>query len=219
MEATNEITEIEIISKYMDLVLTNGKKPDSIYKFAKEIEMEESHFYTYFSSIEHLEMKIFSVFYTNTISLLERNEEFNTFTAKDKLLSFYFTFFENLTANRSYVLYALNNDQLKLKTLKKLKGLKSNFSDFVNTLQIQKLDLKQEKLQKIQNKGFEEGFWIQFLLVLKFWMNDTSPSFEKTDLFIEKSIHASFDMINTKPIKSFIDLGKFILKEKMDFKL
>ena len=50
-------------------------------------------------------------------------------------------------------------------------------------------------------------------------MDDTSSSFEKTDIFIEKSVHASFDIINTTPVKSFIDLGKFLLKEKMNFKL
>lgn len=219
MEAKKEITAIEIISKYMDLVLTEGKTPDSIYKFSKQIEIDESKFYKFFSSFEQLESEIFNVFYKNTITLLEKNTDFHEFTAKDKLLTFYFTFFENLTANRSYVLFALDAQESKLKTLKKLKSLKHKYSNFINSLEIEKIDLKQENLQKIQNKGFEEAFWIQLLLVLKFWMNDTSPSFEKTDLFIEKSIHASFDLINTQPIKSFMDLGKFILKEKMDFKL
>ena len=219
METNKEITENEIISKYMDQVLTDGKTPDSIYQFSKQIGIEESEFYKYFSSFELLESQIFSVFFKNTISLLEKNTEFHEFTEKDKLLSFYYTFFENLTANRSYVLFALDKQQSKLKALKKLNGLKTEYSQFVTSLEIEKIDLKQERLQKLQNKGFEEAFWIQLLLVLKFWMNDTSPSFEKTDLFIEKSIHASFDMINTQPIKSFIDLGKFILKEKMDFKL
>ncbi|MDG2073765.1 MAG: TetR/AcrR family transcriptional regulator, partial [Polaribacter sp.] len=79
--------------------------------------------------------------------------------------------------------------------------------------------LKQEKFEKIQDKGIQEGFWIQFLMIIKFWMDDTSSSFEKTDIFIEKSVHASFDIINTTPVKSFIDLGKFLLKEKMNFKL
>lgn len=219
MEAKKEITAIEIISKYMDLVLTEGKTLDSIYKFSKQIEIDESEFYKFFSSFEQLESEIFTVFYKNTITLLEKNTDFHEFTAKDKLLTFYFTFFENLTANRSYVLFALDAQESKLKTLKKLKSLKHKYSNFINSLEIEKIDLKQESLQKIQNKSFEEAFWIQLLLVLKFWMNDTSPSFEKTDLFIEKSIHASFDLINTQPIKSFMDLGKFILKEKMDFKL
>lgn len=214
-----EITALEIISKYMDLSLSEGNKPISIYKFAKDLQMEESEFYKFFNSFEQIEHKIFSSFIENSISLLERNEEFETYAPKDKLLSLYFTIFENFTANRSYVLMDLNGQGSKLKSLKKLSGLKQKFIEFVNQIGIEKIDLKQEKLQKIQNKGFEEGFWVQFLLILKFWMNDTSPSFEKTDVFIEKSVHASFDMINTQPIKSFIDLGKFILKEKMDFKL
>lgn len=131
----------------------------------------------------------------------------------------YFTYFEILTENRSYVLLALNNTKNSLKNLKKLEGLKKIFSSFINALHIDKIDFKQEKIEKIQDKGIQEGFWIQFLMILKFWMKDSSTSFEKTDVFIEKSVHASFDLIDTKPIKSIIDLGKFLLKEKMDFKL
>ena len=116
-------------------------------------------------------------------------------------------------------MFALGSHNSKLKALKKLNGLKSEFTQFINSLEIDKIDLKQDSLQKIQNKGFEEAFWLQLLLSLKFWMTDTSSSFEKTDLFIEKSVHASFDLINTQPIRSIIDFGKFILKERMDFKL
>ena len=50
---------------------------------------------------------------------------------------------------------------------------------------------------------------------MKFWMDDTSKGFEKTDIFIEKGINTSFDLINVKPLKSLIDLGKFIVKEKI----
>jgi hypothetical protein len=48
---------------------------------------------------------------------------------------------------------------------------------------------------------------------MKFWMDDSSASFEKTDIFIEKSVNASFELMNIKPIQSLVDLGKFILKE------
>jgi hypothetical protein len=53
------------------------------------------------------------------------------------------------------------------------------------------------------------------MLTLKFWLDDTSKSFEKTDIFIEKSINASFDLINISPLKSVVDLGKFLIKEKI----
>jgi ubiquinone biosynthesis protein COQ9 len=52
------------------------------------------------------------------------------------------------------------------------------------------------------------------LIVLKFWIHDESSNFEKTDVFIEKSIKASFDIRQITPIKSVIDLAKFLWKEK-----
>jgi hypothetical protein len=72
-----------------------------------------------------------------------------------------------------------------------------------------------EKLQDIQEKAIKESAWIQFLMILKFWMDDESPAFEKTDIFIEKSVKAGFELMNITPIESVIDLGKFLFKEKM----
>jgi hypothetical protein len=47
-------------------------------------------------------------------------------------------------------------------------------------------------------------------------MEDESKSFEKTDIFIEKSINASFDIIDSPPRKSVMDLAKFMFKEKFN---
>jgi len=57
--------------------------------------------------------------------------------------------------------------------------------------------------------------WTQFLFTLKFWLEDTSIGFEKTDLFIEKSVNASFDLMNMTPLENIIDFGKFFFKEKI----
>ena len=80
---------------------------------------------------------------------------------------------------------------------------------------IETLKIPQETLEKFQQKSISELSWIQFLMTLKFWIDDTSPSFEKTDVFIEKSIHASFDLIDMTPLKNIIDFGKFLWKEKV----
>ena len=45
-------------------------------------------------------------------------------------------------------------------------------------------------------------------------MEDESPAFEKTDIYIEKSVKASFELMNIAPLESLIDFGKFIFKEK-----
>jgi len=50
---------------------------------------------------------------------------------------------------------------------------------------------------------------------MKFWLDDTSEAFEKTDIFIEKSLNTSFELLNTKSLNNIIDLAKFLYKEKV----
>ena len=58
--------------------------------------------------------------------------------------------------------------------------------------------------------------WFQFLFTLKFWIEDTSLSFEKTDIFIEKTIDTGFELMDNVPLRKVFDLGKFLWKEKMN---
>ena len=203
----------------MEFVLEHNHHPKSVFSFAKEYNFEEADFYKFFGSFEAIEQSIFGEFFNNTIKMLAKSEEYPNYDARNKLLSFYFTFFELLTANRSYVVYALrgNESVLKLTSLKLLKDLKQDFKAFANNIGIEKIDLQQEQLVKIQEKTTQESSWIQMVLTLKFWIDDTSASFEKTDIFIEKSVNSRFDLLDIKPLKSLLDFGKFILKEKVNF--
>ncbi|MEQ9581889.1 MAG: TetR family transcriptional regulator C-terminal domain-containing protein, partial [Arenibacter sp.] len=155
-------------------------------------------------------------FFKNTITVLEKSEDYKSFDARNKLLSFYFTFFENLTANRSYVIYALDRHKNGLKGLTVLSDFKRSFTSYIEELDIETLDIKQEQIDKIQRRALQESAWLQLLLTIKFWMEDTSAAFEKTDIFIEKSVNTSFDVLNIAPLKSMLDFGKFIFKEKMN---
>lgn len=210
-------TKDNIISWYMEFVLENNHQPKSVFSFAKENNFEEADFYKFYGSFEAIEEAIFSEFFHHAIKVLKKSDEFKNYDSRNKLLSFYFTFFEILTANRSYVVYALENAKKDMKKLKSLKSLKSDYTKFIEELNIERIELKQEILEKIQNTSLKESSWIHFVITMKFWMDDVSPSFEKTDIFIEKSINARFDLMDIKPLKSIIDFGKFILKEKINF--
>ena len=209
------ISKKDIFSFYMDYVLEHNEQPKSVYSFSKVNNFEESKFYEFFGSFESIEKQIFKAFYDNTVYVLYKNEDFQSFDARNKLLSFYFTFFENLTANRSYVIHALSQHKNSLKNLSQLSELKKNFTHFIDELNIETIDLKQEQFEKVQKRALQESAWIQLLLTIKFWMDDASVSFENTDIFIEKSVNTSFDVLNIAPLKSIIDFGKFIFKEKM----
>jgi len=210
-----KVDSISLLAAYTDYVMLNNKQPSSVYSFCKDLEIEENDFYKYYSSFDAIEESVFPKIFEDSIALLKDSDEYEGYDKKTKMLSFYFTYFEHLTANRSLVMYVLRGGKVDLKQMLKLKKLRTLFQLFVKSLDIQVIDIPKENVQKIQDKAIEELAWGQFLLTLKFWMEDVSPSFEKTDVFIEKSVHASFDLINLAPFKNIIDFGKFFWKEKM----
>ncbi len=215
MAKKKSISQTDIIGFYMEYVLMHNEKPTSVYAFTKANKFEEQNFYAFFSSFETLEQSVFKVFFDNTLDTLDESGDYHSFDARNKLLSFYYTFFENLSANRSYVVHTLENNKNSLKSLKMLSHLKKRFANYIEHLDIKTIDLKQEQLVKLQSRSLKESAWFQLLLTIKFWLDDTSTSFEKTDIFIEKSVRVSFDLIDTTPLKSIIDFGKFLRKEKM----
>jgi hypothetical protein len=212
------LTKDKIVSMYMDYTLEQNEKPKSVYQFAKLNGFTESEFYSFFGTLESLEKEIFALFFDNTISLLEKNEDYQSYDMKSKLLSFYFTFFELLTANRSYVMSSLKQHKNLMLNIMILSELRKKFKKYISEIITDDFRIQQEKLQQYQEKATTESFWFQFMLSLKFWMDDTSANFEKTDIYIEKSVKASFDLMNIAPINSIIDFGKFIFKEKIKSK-
>ena len=72
---------------------------------------------------------------------------------------------------------------------------------------------KQSRFTKHPEALFSEGAWVQLLFLLKFWMEDKSAGFEKTDMAIEKSVHTVFELFDNTPLDSIIDFGKFLWKE------
>lgn len=209
-----EINKETIVNFYTDYVLTHGKKPNSIYEFAKNNGMEEAEFYKFFASFEVLEEHFFSDMMHYTLELLDKNSDYENYNSAQKLSCFYFTFFEVATANRSFVMQLLKQDKMPLKNLMKLKSLRKDFLSYVKTVLETPYKIDNQKINNIQNRVVHEGAWLQFMSILKYWMEDTSVNFEKTDVFIEKSVKASFDMVYNVPIESILDFGKFIWKEK-----
>ena len=209
------ITKDKIVSMYMQYRLENNDKPKSVYLFAKTNGFDETEFYSFFGTLESIEKEIFKMFLEKTTALIQKDPSYATYDMKSKMLSFYFTFFEMLSANRSYVVMSLKEHQNQLKNLMQLSSLRIGFKNYITEIMTDEVRTQHEKFQNIQEKAIQETSWIQFLLTLKFWLEDESPAFEKTDIYIEKSVKASFELMNIAPLDSLIDFGKFIFKEKI----
>lgn len=205
-------TAQDILSKFMVNVLENGRWPASVYQFCKEAELEEDEFYSHYGSIRGIKNAVWTFFYDHTAELLSKNKEYQNYNSKEKLLSFFYTFFELLGRNRSYILFSLESDGMQEKTMQ-LRDLRKRVRNFAKEL-IEEGNEQKSRLNQRNTTIFSEGAWWQFLFLLKFWVDDDSPGFEKTDLAIEKSVNTVFELFESTPLDSVIDFGKFLFQEK-----
>ena len=213
MAKKKKISRDDIFTIYMEYVIKNEEKPLEISDFCKEVKINEDDFLAYFSSLKKVEKAIFKELFLNSIDVLNESEEFATFDNKNKLISLYFTFFENLTLNREFVLISLKGCKNQYHSFSTLSSLKKSFIHFVDDLKLSESIIPVEGLENIQQKFINQSLWFQLFFTIKFWMDDTSESFEKTDIFIEKSINTSFELLENKFLKNAFDLGKFVYKE------
>lgn len=204
-----------LITLYMNYVLEHEVTPKSIFKFCKSNDLDEAVFYEYFGSFDGLQKAIWSKFFTNTEALMLKNEAYGAFSNKEKMLTFFFSFFELLTLNRSYVLFALESNRNMVQNMAQLKGLRMQIKGFATRLINDGNAEKKSKISRHNPTVFSEGAWLQFMFLLKFWMDDESAAFEKTDMAIEKSVNTIFDLFDNTPLDNIIDFGKFLFKEKM----
>lgn len=212
---TQKNTSDTIIDAYMKQVMESEMFPKSIYKFCKEHNFSEKEFYDSFASFDGIQKEIWNSFFTNSMQLVQKSKGYDSLTNKEKMLTFFYTFFEILTANRSYVLFVLKEHKEIMKNLVQLKGLRKHVKGFASELIAEANEEKSLSFLKQSETVFSEGAWIQTLFLLKFWMDDDSPAFENTDVAIEKSVRAIFDVFETQPLESLLDFGKFLWKEKM----
>lgn len=214
MEKENLITEEKIFELYGDYLLNHGERPKNIYRFAKENKFEEIDFYNHFSSFEQIEKLMLVNLFNKSVELAAEVNNSDEVISKEKVLNVYFIFFENMTMNRSLVLMILGNDQLH--AAKILNQLKETHRDFIKTLDFNDWNIIEKSKDTIKNfheKAREEALWLHLVSAIEFWKKDTSPSFEKTDVYIEKTINTGFELMDNEPLRKVLDLGKFLFKE------
>ena len=204
-----------ILEGFVSHVLEHGKEPASIFKFAKDLKIKEAEFYNYFTSFDAIKSAIWVALFEETHRQLEEQEVYKEYAVREKFLSFLFTWVEELKKNRSYLLALYSN---KVTTFKNLPGdtreFKDKFSDFASELILEGKETQEIASRPLISEKYDEALWLQVGFVFRYWLDDTSPRFEKTDAAIEKSVNFAFDLMGKSALDSFLDLAKFLYQSK-----
>jgi len=203
-------TAEQIKNGYINYVLTNDEKPKSVYSFVKKLKISEVDFYQFFASFESIEKVIWVELTVETIDTLQQQEVWSQYSSREKILSFFYSYVEVLKKHRSFIIYSLKSAGSGLSTPKVLSGSKTIFENFAENVIADGLESGELADRKFFSKRYKDALWLQFAFILRFWINDDSAGFEKTDEAIEKGINVTFDLFQHSPIDNLLDYGKFL---------
>ncbi len=215
-------TSAQIQKGYIDYVLTNNEQPKSVYSFVKKLKITEADFYTLYASFNSVEKMIWADLTLTTITEIKKQEVWEQYSSREKVLAFFYSHIELLKGQRSFVNYTLKSHGNKLSTPIVLSGVKTVFENFAEETINEGLESGELADRKFFSKRYKDALWLQYAFILKFWLADDSNGFEKTDEAIEKGIQVTFDLFQRSPIDNLFEYGKFLsqngkLKEKMGF--
>jgi hypothetical protein len=208
-------TEEKITKGYIEFELLNGRAPHSVFELTKKIKIEESIFYQSFGNLEQVQQSIPLNLLKKTLAIMDEDPQYGSFSAREKLLSLYFTLFEQFQTQRSYLLLKYNDLRKAPQTMKDWKLFFEEMETRVENILSDGKISDEIKDRPIIGNHFAKGFKVVFTYLFRVWMNDDSVEFSNTDAAIEKTVNLSVDMLGTSPLDSMLDFGKFALKTKI----
>lgn len=205
----------EIMNGFRLYVLEHGQIPPSIYKFAATLNIQETDFYEHFTSFGALQAALWVEYFNRTLDNLYAQEVYHGYSAREKLLAFFFTWIEELKKNRSYLLALYEPTARKSKMPPPEVGqFKEKFKEYAKLILAEGEETEEIAKRPLITNHYHEGIWLQVWFIFQFWIKDTSTSFEKTDAAIEKSVHLAFDLMGKNAVDSVVDFGKFLFQNK-----
>ena len=219
----------KIRTAYTGFVLEAGHQPVSVFAFAKKLDMAEADFYTHYGSFDAIEADIWLTFFDDTRQKLEADPTYQTYSVREKLLAFYYTWIEGLKAQRSFVVYSVGRLRAGARpgmrpatggpaqlggNSRTLMPFRDAFFDFVRDLLAEGRESREVEPRAFVTDRYPTALWTQTLFLLDFWVRDVSRNFEQTDTAIEKSVNTAFDLIGRSPLDSLFDLAKFVYQNR-----
>lgn len=195
---------------YLEHLKQAHKAPYWVYQLTGAIGKDDADFYQSFQDIGDLEQYIWECFFKDTLDILLKDHDYPQYTAREKLLSFYFTSLEILAVHRNACILMFERGLLPVTTAGFLKKFRQLYLDYVEKIILESIQ-EGSILDRIPfTEYYKHLLWLQCYFVLQYWVRDRSDDFVNTDAAIEKAVNLSFDLLGQNALDSLVGMGKFL---------
>jgi AcrR family transcriptional regulator len=201
----------QIIEAYIQYLGEHGQPPVTVTRFCKDNGFDEGSFFKEFASFDALEATYWGGLVSRVVDAVRSGAEWSGFAARERYLAFLFAFMEESLASRSMLLKRLA-DVSPFTRLPALRKMEARFKEFADTIVSHGLLTGEIAERRLLKSFYADALYIHFRGALQFNLQDDSEGYERTDVFIEKTVKLAFELIRSQAIDSACDLGKFLFR-------
>ncbi len=207
----------QIIDAYIAFVGKNLRRPTSVYEFTSESGLNESEFRAQYDAkdfCEKLEQSAWLGFFEQALVKASSAAEYEGYSAREKILSYYYNLLEVLKANSEFCKFTIEKPRpdWKNRTLSPnfLRLARPYFEELCQRILQQGYDTGEVLQRAFVSDYYKNILLVQLITILFFWKSDNSFQAERTDAFVEKSVHFAFDVFGSTPLDSGFEWIKFL---------
>jgi len=205
MAAKTKETSLEtrIIELYKQLTVEGKIKNTSVYAFCKQLGISEADFYQHFASLDAVGRKIWGTYAEEVINALKSSESFSQYSAREKILAYFYTFFENAVKDRSFIEKTYTSFSI-------LRTYQRRFRAYMMEV-IQEGVIAEEIKSRHLEGLYLDVLWGVHWGLIRFWLSDDSEGFEETTKAIETYLRVPLELMGQNVLDSAFEAIKFTL--------
>jgi AcrR family transcriptional regulator len=200
-----------LIEAYKRLAEEKGTLPVSRMEIATAAGIDIAEFEATFGSLEALQEAVWVQYLRKTLETLENSEEYAQYSVREKMLAYYYTFFENLGKEGEFVRMFAPKLGIWNYNPTFLTGFKHAFLIFINELLNEGIESGEIAARMMLGDEYAGWHWPQMLFLLNKWISDSTPNHTVSDQAVEKAVNLGFDIMGRNVVDSAFDFAKFMV--------
>jgi hypothetical protein len=197
--------ETKIIEVYRNMLIS-GETEINSYTLSQKAGISEKEFFEHFSSADDVGRRIWTNLGDAIIEALSGSELYNSYPPRQKILSYYFTFFEVALNERTFIERTYTNSKLT-------RAYKDKFKLFIGDIIQEGIASEDIKERLSLSNYYPEVLWDLHLKLIRFWLNDTSDKFVETEKAVEMYSRIPLELMGPNLLDSMFETVKFSVSQ------
>ncbi len=204
------VMEDKIVQAYKELLLGTDTEP-TVHSICQKAEVTEADFHKHFATAADVGKKIWRKLAEAVTATLASSQTYAQYGAREKLLAYFYTFYEQAVAERSFIAKTWPESGIAglLSHESLFESYRDAFKMYAAEVVADGVASDEVKERLSLSSRYPDLLWVLHQRLMHFWLADTSEQFTATERAIEVYSKVPLELMGHNILDSMLDALKF----------